>query len=433
MTPREFGIGMAKLAVVPTERKQLRRAMQLLHEGDTAWHGTGALKSILEAKKLEEGGGISAYGPGVYFSKGRPESTYWSEGGFGVPSSRIEKHFGSITFHPQGDAKTTWMLTPHNVPLEPKDVLITAAKHLPEVEENVRKMRLRTIPSETFNVAKDILSGSEPLEGAVDWAKYKAKAHDALPLSAAAKVPFSDKLLSRAPMYTSIGVTASMAALSELLRRHRLKNNPELYPEQPESRLSLSPEVGYTVAGGLLGGLLGRGLMHTPLKNYAGRWLPTLGASLGAATGGIVGQVKGMNFDADWRFRRFMERSERAKKEGTKFKDFLPTGESSWTYPLANTESQKQYNNVLRRLAGLSAEDSVVGKAIADRMTTGKDPESFWLRKANPYYAMFKRQYEGKDKSPLVDPTLHFGKKPSTVNEEAPLLRQERLLEAQAG
>lgn len=176
-----FGTRVAeeKIAAVPKYKKDYRRALQMLLEGDTAFHGTSpaGLRDIASAGHIRPGK-VNYYSPDdvaeTYLSLDRPALGYHTHPDqplLAIPAKRplqeapVMSPEGPVSprhvrVHDRKDitAANTYLLTPHSVPLKPKDsVIMPAYAKLPEQ----RALRLRTIDTPAFNRAlEDVHPGA---------------------------------------------------------------------------------------------------------------------------------------------------------------------------------------------------------------------------------------------------------------------------------
>lgn len=177
---------LEKFAVVARGVKDFRRSLQLLHGGRSdrnkalpsdqlqdgyAFHGTTNLREILEQGKIVPGSRSLLSPEGVneaYFGKSGPALPWASRSNkiIAVPTP-------DVLNTPQGDARVPprviphatylagghaspgealdWVVTPHEVPLRPKHVVIGDLSAF--AERSARAQHLRVIPPETFAAA----------------------------------------------------------------------------------------------------------------------------------------------------------------------------------------------------------------------------------------------------------------------------------------
>lgn len=177
---RLFGF---KTAAVPKWKKDYRRSLQALTSGDYAFHGTNnaGLQHALTQGKIEPGTGKAYFTPQggreVYMGAERPPYPYARAFNpmLGVPKARAlagspvplndymalkprvipEAHWlaGNHETAANGVA-VNYLVTPHAVPLAPKDLLVLpGGKSTPAS----RSLRLRSIDSDQFANALEAL------------------------------------------------------------------------------------------------------------------------------------------------------------------------------------------------------------------------------------------------------------------------------------
>ena len=176
-----------KLATVPRATKQFRRAFEMLHGGDRAFYGTRNLTGPLSSGTINPGQVNRLSPPGVsevYMGDKLPAGNYWGRHSWGqgvvVPRQRVlanqEPHASvppslqdmikarripGAEWSAAGHGTNTrgvaedWLVTPHHVPLEPKDTIVHNAPLTPDAAAKTRGQRLRTIPSDVFRKALD--------------------------------------------------------------------------------------------------------------------------------------------------------------------------------------------------------------------------------------------------------------------------------------
>lgn len=177
-----------KISVVTRSVKAYRRAMEMLRKGDHSLHGTRQLRSVLEQDKLVPGSVNRGSFPGVkevYFGEKLPPFPYMRRGtpGIAIPTKKILDQKGPIPkelAHHSSEMQemvgrprvvreaqwlaggrdtersgvaVNWVQTPHPVPLGAKDTLVASKGVLSSVAGDVRRLRLRTIPEDTFYAA----------------------------------------------------------------------------------------------------------------------------------------------------------------------------------------------------------------------------------------------------------------------------------------
>ena len=114
---------MIKQSVVSREKKEYRRALQLLANPTTTYHGTtrDLLRPIFDAGELRPGSG-ALQGKGVYFSVGIPERAYYPLHGGAIFAANNKLDVGdkaliSVNFNPvYGDRKSIDLLPPESEP-----------------------------------------------------------------------------------------------------------------------------------------------------------------------------------------------------------------------------------------------------------------------------------------------------------------------------
>lgn len=206
-TYRALFAELEKVAAVPRGVKNFRRALQLLHEGEHAFHGAGesSLRSLLRTRAVEPGhlNAFSPHGlresywgdrlPALYYSVGQPtvavprarvlsggahkqlDEVVTQLGKAGVPNAQglraqlapayAPRSFAGTPHYPgQGDA-SHWVATPHPVPLRPKDSLILGASTKPEQAQLAQEAGMRVIDHSAFTRALKKLYPNAPVKG----------------------------------------------------------------------------------------------------------------------------------------------------------------------------------------------------------------------------------------------------------------------------
>lgn len=170
-------LGLHKLAAVPRATKQYRRALQMLLEGDTAFHGTTNqnLAPLLRTGKIVPGGQNAFSRPGtaeVYFGDKLPPADFASKSkpmiavnrtrvlgaegvGESVPRVIPGAAWMANSHTPSGAGMSVdYLVTPHEVPLQPKDTVVLPGGR-PTAE--MRERHLRAISGEQFAKALEEL------------------------------------------------------------------------------------------------------------------------------------------------------------------------------------------------------------------------------------------------------------------------------------
>lgn len=168
-----FGL---KTAVVKTDMKQYRRALQMMAGGPSAerydFHGTGDMPGVVGSGAIN-GGARDLYNTGgdVYMSRGAPVTQYFynsqegkRHGGFAFPAS----HSKAQPLPDQEFNMNPYVSAP-SVPLAGRGTVIPTS-NAPEVQqaagEAQRKFRMRRINDAPFRVAAQVAGGStRPSQG----------------------------------------------------------------------------------------------------------------------------------------------------------------------------------------------------------------------------------------------------------------------------
>lgn len=191
---------LTKQSVVSREKKEYRRALQLLSNPTTTYHGTTQelLRPIFDAGELRPGP-TGNHGKGVYFSVGIPERSYYPLHGGAIFAANNKLDTGNqalihVNFNPVYDVtkpigdldvddelyKYYWTRTPDPVSVSNnKTTFILPGKRISPVTgkevkqdytNDVKNLRLRTISKDTFkrayeathpDLASDMYGGME--------------------------------------------------------------------------------------------------------------------------------------------------------------------------------------------------------------------------------------------------------------------------------
>jgi len=152
---------LEKTAVVPSWRKDFRRAFQAAADKTLVWHGVGgdnvdALKGILEQ------GAVDSYKRPNWFSKTPFNPNYFEHlGGVAVPETRLSnvvKMFNSPRAGGSG-----YRISPHPVPIQPKDLVVLPETMTATIENLLRNKHLRRLSSNVGVAVNAVLKGAVPI------------------------------------------------------------------------------------------------------------------------------------------------------------------------------------------------------------------------------------------------------------------------------